>query len=258
MKISLIVTVYKDAEALRAVLSSLLLQRFKEFEVIVAQDCEGEDLDSVLNEFREKLSLQHIQQPDRGFQKNKILNKAIRAAKADKLVFIDGDCVLHSSFLNQYNEHLQEGRFCVGRRVMTDPKNSQKMRQGECVTPGFCQMLFGGTTYLEEGIFLPFVQHKLKKKSTLLGCNMGWMKSDLIRLNGFDEDYVHPGYGEDSDIEFRAHLAGLKPFSMRFKALQYHLHHERPDREEEIAHSFEKFKRKKKEGHFFCANGLNQ
>lgn len=86
---------------------------------------------------------------------------------------------------------------------------------------------------------------------------MGWHKNDLIALNGFDMDYSLPGYGEDTDIEFRAKRKGMKPKNMRWKAIQYHLYHDRPEREKDIRQSYELFQRKKELGYYYCENGLS-
>jgi hypothetical protein len=76
---------------------------------------------------------------------------------------------------------------------------------------------------------------------------MGWHRSDLIKLNGFDEDYSYPGFGEDTDIEYRGHKAGLEVFSMRYKAIQFHLDH-----------SKDLFMSKKSRADFRCANGIEK
>ena len=43
--------------------------------------------------------------------------------------------------------------------------------------------------------------------------------------DGFDEDYYLPCFGEDLDIDWRLSALGLKRFSLKNKAIQYHLHH---------------------------------
>lgn len=256
MNLTLIVCVYKDKEALAAIFNSLRFQSMKEFEVIVAQDAATNDFDELIENYQRHFSIQLVQQEDNGFRKNRILNKAIQLSQTDQLVFIDGDCVLHSSFLEAYNKSIKPGRMCMGRRVMTDPKNSQKMRQGKLVTPGFWGMLFRGTSYLEEGLYMPWYNRKWVSEPHLLGCNMGWFKADLVAMNGFDEDYIHPGYGEDCDVEMRGLKMGLSKYPMRFYAIQYHLHHGRPEREEAIVFSKEKFDKKKLDESYRCSNGL--
>ena len=81
-------------------------------------------------------------------------------------------------------------------------------------------------------------------------------KSDLIKINGFDETYVTPGFGEDTDIEFRARKAGMMPFSTRYKTIQYHLFHERPNREELVKVSKELFAERKTREDYRCQFGL--
>jgi len=50
---------------------------------------------------------------------------------------------------------------------------------------------------------------------------MGISKSDLIAINGFDEDYIAPGGGEDSDIEWRLQALGSVQFYSMKHGLSY-------------------------------------
>lgn len=257
MKASLIITVYKDVEALTAVLKSLEFQTEKDFEIIVAQDCDSDCFDILINNYqRQGYSIQHLQQEDNGFQKNKILNKAILKTQSTTLIFIDGDCVLHPNFIQTHVNTLEKGFFCVGRRVNLDPKNSQKIRKGEITTPSLTSMLFKKASMVEEGI--PFLRHFDRKEKMLLGCNMSFHKEDILQLNGFDEDYTFPGYGEDTDIEFRAIKLGLKKKSVRYRAIQYHLFHERSDREDETRKSRELYHQKQLNKDYRCNNGIEK
>ena len=85
---------------------------------------------------------------------------------------------------------------------------------------------------------------------------MGWHKEDLFALNGFDEDYTNPGYGEDSDIEWRAKKTGIEAYSVRYNAIQFHLDHTRPNREEKVSNSRALFEQKKAAGLSFCERGV--
>ncbi|WP_169312065.1 glycosyltransferase [Fluviicola taffensis] len=254
MKATLIISVYKDVEALEAVLRSVEIQLENQFEVIVSQDCEDACFDELIEKYSQKLRIKHLQQPDNGFLKNKMLNKAIRASESDQLIFIDGDCVLHPRFVQQHIQLIQKGRICIGRRVDLDAKTAQSIRKGKMITPTITQLFKNKSTRIEEGFFLPGFMRK--KNPHLLGCNMGWHKDDLILLNGFDETYTNPGFGEDTDIEYRAIKAGIKPFSTRFRTIQYHLFHERPDREDFVIISKNQFLEKKSRKDFRCQFGL--
>lgn len=255
MKATLIISVYKDAESLTAVLKSVVNQSVKDFEVIISQDCETDCFDELIKEFSSKLTISHLQQLDNGFLKNRLLNKAILMAKSDKLVFIDGDCLLHPKFMEQYIKHLAPNRMCFGRRIDLDKDTTAKIKEGSLLIPSFFGMIRNKSTRVEERFFLPLSR---STKVKCLGCNMGWHRSDLIKLNGFDEDYSYPGFGEDTDIEYRGHKAGLEVFSMRYKAIQFHLDHKRPNREDEVSHSKDLFMSKKSRADFRCANGIEK
>src|SRR5690606_28882504 len=65
----------------------------------------------------------------------------------------------------------------------------------------------------------------------VLGCNMAFWKDDLLKVNGYNEDFK--GWGrEDNDISVRLINAGVQLRFVKFAALVYHLYHPeraRPD-----------------------------
>jgi glycosyltransferase involved in cell wall biosynthesis len=276
MEASLIISVYKDVEALKAILNSLIFQRSCKFEIIVSQDCEDPCFDDLLHASSDEnrshtygtlrsrtsnfkgIPLQHIQQKDAGFLKTRLLNKAILVSRSEKLIFIDGDCVLHPKFISSYVKRIKQGFMFLGRRVDLDQKTSGRLRTGLNRTPSILEMLKNKSTRIEDGIYIPWFPKTWLKTPKALGCNMGWHKQDLLKINGFDGDYEHPGFGEDVDIEFRAQCAGISKKSMRFCAIQYHLHHLRPDREDKVIHSNTLFQEKKIRGVWYCKNGIDQ
>ena len=254
VKATLIISVYKDVSALDAVLRSVALQKEKDFEVIISQDCDDPCFDELIEKFRPLFPIKHLQQPDQGFLKTKMLNKAIRASESERLIFIDGDCVLHPRFVKEYVRYIQPGRFCIARRVNLDIETSRKIRSGELTVPVYIEMIRNKSTSVEESF--PLWSLLQRKLVPLLGSNMGWFKADLVKINGFDETYVTPGFGEDTDVEFRARKAGIVPFSTRYKTIQYHLFHERPNRENLVKISKELFAERQKREDFRCQFGL--
>jgi hypothetical protein len=53
-------------------------------------------------------TIQHISQEDIGFRKTRILNNSIKIAKGEKIVFIDGDCLLHKHFMKEYSKAITD------------------------------------------------------------------------------------------------------------------------------------------------------
>jgi hypothetical protein len=61
-------------------------------------------------------------------------------------------------------------------------------------------------------------------QSAIRGCNQAYWKSDLLRVNGFNEAFV--GWGrEDNEIAVRLYNIGVSRRNLKFQALAIHLHH---------------------------------
>jgi len=60
----------------------------------------------------------HVWHEDQGFRKTIIATKPVAAARADYLVFVDGDCILHRKFLESHFRHRARG-CCACRQAVT-------------------------------------------------------------------------------------------------------------------------------------------
>jgi GT2 family glycosyltransferase len=109
---------------------------------------------------------------------------------------------------------------------------------------------------LKYGLYLPFIRQK--RKYGIWGHNWCVAKEKLVMINGFDEDYQTAGVGEDVDIEWRLLASGLQLYSIRFAAIQYHLHHDENYNNISIETGMKQFKAKKKIGNIVCLNGYNK
>ena len=256
MKISLIICVYKNINFLDLVMRSALLQSYTDFEVIVAEDNDSEEMADYIEKqnAESNVTIKHVFQKDSGFRKSKILNNAVTASDGDFIVFIDGDCLIHKEFLSQYAKQARENTCLFGRRVMLSRKLSDKFLHGKKTMPvNVLDLLFSGNKKIEEGFYLPFF--KSFRNSGLKGCNIGLSKELLEKINGFDEDYEKPWGGEDTDLERRLRLAGAEFKCTKFKTIQYHLYHELISREDpEESRAFVDMKKRSTE--WFCKNGL--
>lgn len=256
MSISLIISVYKDYAGLECVLNSLVKQRDKAFEIIIAHDTDDAAIEAITNQFSAILTIYLVQQEDKGFRKNKVLNQAIINSKFEKIVFIDGDCMVHRNFIKNYKRCIREGIFCAGRRLDVDQKTADLLRNKKIKRAKLYHFIKNKTKRIEERLYLPFLPQSYLSVPKLLGCNMGWHKADLLALNGFDTDYETPGFGEDVDIEWRAIKFGLLPYSMRFKAIQFHLEHPRQNRQDDVSLGKKMMEDKIKNGYAVCLKGI--
>ncbi|RYF91627.1 MAG: glycosyltransferase [Chitinophagaceae bacterium] len=266
MQASVIISYYKHLPNLALILQGLQRQETggKKFEVIISEDDEALETLEFLSVWRERCSfpLKHLHQPDAGFRKCRALNLSIKAAESDLLIFIDGDCVPHPKFVAEYINCKAPHRVLYGRRVMLGEAISKTLLQQDNLTAiSIFNLVAKGSKRVEEGLYLPWVPQNFKHKNAdrLLGCNMGINKEDLIAINGFDEDYTAAGAGEDSDIEWRLEaLKGIQFFSMKFRAIVYHLYHPLRFTPAMEQANYRLLHAKMKDGFYVCKNGLEK
>jgi hypothetical protein len=75
-------------------------------------------------------------------------------------------------------------------------------------------------------------------------------------INGFDEDYILPAIGEDIDLTWRFKGLGIRLFSVRNLAVQYHLYHKENWTDQSVNENMMKEKSIMKR--FVCDNGLKK
>jgi glycosyltransferase involved in cell wall biosynthesis len=255
-KASLIVAVYKRVDFLELIFKSIEQQTFKDFELIIAEDDSSKEVDNFINKYKniQSLKIKKVSQEDNGFRKNKILNKAISLAEGEYLVFVDGDCILHKDFMKEHMEHSSPGLCLFGRRVMLDSDTSEKLMESkDFKLLSFSRLLFSKAKHIECAIHLPFLISR--RISGVLGCNFSVFKEKMLEINGFDEDFKRPLYGEDTDVARRLSLIGVEMKCSKFQTLQYHLHHAMKGRSGDWEISRSLYMKKVREGKFFCENG---
>lgn len=236
---TVIISTYNKFDYLERVLAGFQKQSLLNFEIILADDGSDSHTVELIHQYQQKsvVPLHHIWHEDKGFRKTTILNKAVMAAASDYLIFVDGDCIPHHHFVREHLRHRQPGVVLSGRRVMLSPEISRRITP-QAILDGILQdkfwlpLLFdtlkGGTKHTKQGIYIrnTFMRMVLPQKHKgLLGSNFSLYKKDLLDINGFDERYLSPGVGEDTDIEYRLSLLGKSFKSIKNYAIQYHIYH---------------------------------
>mgnify|MGYP000633900986 CR=1 FL=1 len=259
MEISVIVSYYKNLENLKLILSAFDRQTADSFEVIISEDDNNDETLQFLSNYNSSFPIQHVNQEfNNGFRKNEMLNKSIKVAKGNLLVFIDGDCVPHKKFIEQYLKQNSKGGILSGRRVnLGDAVSKELLKNHDFSQLSFLKLRKTDTYKVKESIYFPLF-HLSTKLRGLMGCNWGVRKEYLLQVNGYDEDYTAAGVGEDTDIEWRLEAMGLKKKSMRNKAILYHLHHPRSYGEDAVEANLKMMEEKKAQNLIVCANGIEK
>jgi len=242
--ISLIISFYNNIELLKFIFAALEKQTFSDFEVIISDDGSRpnivEEVQLVIK--KATFSVKHCWHPDSGWRKNSILNKSIQAAEGDYLLFIDGDCIPHHRFIEEHYQNRNKGKVLTGRRVqltekLTENLTIQQIESGYLEKCGLLKLFWAGffqeVKHVENGFRIRnkiwrnlFVKDKVRG---ILGCNFSMFKSDILIVNGFDERFLHPGTGEDTDLDSRLKRAGITTISKKHLLTIYHIYHKKFD-----------------------------
>ena len=274
IRVSIIVAVYTDIEALDLIIQSLKTQTYKNFEVVIVEDNNSKEMKDYVSNIK-KIDVKHTFQEDQGIRKTRSVNNGILASEGDYLIFIDGDCIPYSTFIESHVKLSETGYLVSGRRVNLGPKYASLLRQKK-LSPFELESSYlfrfpliakdAIERHAEAGLYFNadgFIYNKLLKKMNrtpgIVGCNYSCFKTDMIKINGYDEGYGESSVGDDTDLEWRFKALGLKIKSAKNVANMFHLYHGRGSRNEELNRAeFENMCKNKKNNVFFCKHGLSE
>mgnify|MGYP000844631476 CR=1 FL=1 len=231
--ISLIITTYNWKEALSAVLQSVKKQSVLPNEVIVADDGSREDTRMAIHEMAKDfpVPLIHSWQEDLGFRAAMSRNRAIAKSSSPYMVIVDGDIILHPKFIEDHFRCAEKNCFVIGSRTLLSKQLTERILLGENIEISFFSKGIKNRKNLINNSFLSTLfTRKTTALKRAISCNMGFWKDDIIKVNGFNEDFT--GWGrEDSELVVRLLNAGFVRKSLKFKANGLHLYHPENNRD---------------------------
>lgn len=226
---SLIISTYNWPQALNLCLLSVKNQIVLPDEVIIADDGSGEETRALIEKFQLvfPVPLKHVWHPDEGFQLSRIRNRAIAAATKDYIIQIDGDLILHPKFISDHMDFCQVNTFTTGSRVIMNEELSAKLLENQNIN---VNILSRGLSNISNGIRLKTLSRYLADRYRIddiyymRGCNMAFWRRDLIKVNGYNEEFI--GWGrEDNELAVRLINAGVKKRSFKFSGIVFHIYH---------------------------------
>lgn len=237
INISVIISTYNSEDWLEKVLWGYACQDNANFEVVIADDGSKQPTFDLIERFQKIVNypIQHVWQDDDGFQKSRILNKAILACKSDYILMSDGDCIPRKDFVTTHLKYREEGYFLSGGYFML-PLEISKMITKETI---FSQQCFDVEWLKKNGLASSFKNKKLSAKGFMQnmlnkitptnaswnGHNASGWKKDMLAINGFDERMQYGG--QDRELGERLVNSGIKSKQIRYSAICLHLDHPR-------------------------------
>jgi len=267
MNTTVIISVYTDTDSLGLILKSLAEQSTSPCEIIVSEDGKSTEMQTFL---KNNTNVKHVYQEDKGWQKNKALNNAIKNTLGEYLIFLDGDVIPYYNFIQEHVKNAETKKVLMGKRIEMGKYISLLFRKN-MLSPLTMERFFipllplitldKGSRHIEDGLILKegnYFGNKIrnKKRKMIIGCNFSCYKSDLELINGFDEDYIKPSVGEDVDLMWRFKHFGIEIKSVRNLANIFHLWHPRRWDGNTVKENNVIMEKKQEKKEFFCKRGL--
>jgi len=241
--ISVVITTYNRPEALEAVVRACFMQNDKNFEIIIADDGSTANTSACVEQLAaaSPVPLRHVWQPDQGFRAAMARNRGTLAASGDYIVFLDGDCIPQRDFIARHRALSQPGHLVSGSRILLDAALTRRVLEEHidvAATPLATRLGWRLRGHINKVLQLalrwPDLGRTTKKFSwrRIKSCNLGVWKSDLERVNGFDESFTGWGH-EDSDLVVRLFHAGVLRKDGAFATEVFHLWHREAQRDQE-------------------------
>ncbi len=262
--IEVIMAAYNNVRDMQLVFEGYLRQTDKSFQLCIADDGSGPEVKTLVDLYSALgLNIRHIWQPDNGFRKTSIVNRAIASSEAEYIIFTDNDCIPSKYYIEDYRHYLCNDKVLIGRRVDMYNGASHLLRSHQV-----------SLDTLEKPVWLLWhaMKHNLKrpemgirfpefvinfwnrKKRGAIGANMAMPRKSLIEVNGYDADFE--GYGmEETDLLYRLNAQGYKNQTVLGRCAMYHLYHKEKQQGPEASQMFQK---KRKQNLTRCLNGIDQ
>jgi len=108
--VSVIIPVYNDAEGLSDTLSSLVIQDYENYEIIVADNGSSDDTLEIAKNFQEKYpDIVKIVIEDKIQSSYAARNKGILSSNGETIAFIDADMIVEKNWLSKVVKKIEEG-----------------------------------------------------------------------------------------------------------------------------------------------------
>jgi glycosyltransferase involved in cell wall biosynthesis len=235
MTTSVIISTYNSPTWLEKTLWGFFHQSRQDFELLIADDGSRPETLARLRELaaRSPVPLAHVWQPDDGFQKCRILNKALAVARGERILLTDGDCIPRRDFVDVHTRLAQPDCFLTGTyfklpKNVADAITEDDVKRQDAFRAGW--LLNHGLPFTSKLLKLvtgPPVDEWLNRwtpaRPTWNGHSGSCLRAQAVQVNGFNEDMAYGGL----DVEFglRLNHIGLRTRHIRYSTVTMHLHH---------------------------------
>ena len=272
MKISVIVPVYNRLEHLRALFLCLLKQKKQPDELIITDDGSSQTVLDFIGDLipKAQFKVKHIYQEDKGFRKTRALNNGVINSEGELLIFCDQDLIFGEEYIEYMEKNIKKGCFLLCRPISVNEEEKDIILKKIELSNKYEELLkplpkdylesVNKTLKTDRKRRILNILKLSKRGIKLVGMSYAVMKSDYLKVNGYDENYN--GWGEeDDDFGNRLYVAGVKGKELKTPNMQIHLwHYSDPTKKHSMNEEYY-YKRKKEifsNKNYFCKNGCSE
>ncbi len=234
--VGVIISTYNSPAWLEKCLWGYLAQEHKADQIIIADDGSRPDTREMIERYATELPITHVWHEDDGFQKSKILNRAVEASTAQYLIFTDQDCIPRKDFVATHVRHAQRGYLLSGGYFRLPMSISQEIVREDVASGDAFEYKwlkgrglkwdFKCTKLSACRLFTHMMNAITPAKATWNGCNASGWREDVVATNGFNEQMQYGG--QDREFGERLFNRGIRSKQLRYSAIALHLDHKRP------------------------------
>ncbi len=211
MLASILIVTRNDTRTLRTAVRCALNQSLpeNECEVIVLDDCSGEEQSSILSgleeEYREAVDKQHLrifrEKQHRGLSRGR--NLAAKHAKGEILLYMDGDGYPDNTWAREISNVFSDPQIGAAASNVTLAR-----APGITDSIGCTMNRYGDGKNRYSMLPSSLIKEPPTEVLFAMGCGMAIRKSALLQCNGFDESIMN--YYDDADICMRIWREGFR------------------------------------------------
>lgn len=229
--IAIIISTYERPQHLARCLESIAAQQGVDdrFEVVVTDDGSRDETLSFITAAARQAAfpLTFTTHDHSGFQLARCRNEGTAASTAPYLLFTDGDCLLPRDHVRIHLEERRPGWVSGGDCLRLDEDTSQGVDLAAVTNGSYMDRIPADERRRirwKARRSRAYEWLRVTMRPRLSGNNIGVWRSDLERINGFDEQFV--GWGlEDRDLQERLERIGVRVHSVLHRTAPIHLWH---------------------------------